>query len=109
MIMCRSRYDKTNLHADLETLRRWNAAVEKVGVESIRARLLQSDAGSGELISIGGEDIKKGFAEQWLGWKEKQNSKRATVLMIAAIITAIATATTASFTVFGGKLPFKAF
>jgi hypothetical protein len=59
-----------------EKQRRWNEALELTGVESARLRLAQNDAGSGGAISIGTENITKGFVEEWVAWNDRRKSER---------------------------------
>jgi hypothetical protein len=51
--------------------------LEQTGPENVRARLAQTDAGSGGSISIGTENsLTIGFAQEWLAWHDRQKSAR---------------------------------
>src|SRR5262245_51477208 len=64
-------------HGDPERQRRWYEVLERTGPENVRARLAQSDAGSGGSISIGTEvSLTIGFAQEWLAWHDRQKAER---------------------------------
>lgn len=100
---------------DVERQKRWYAALERTGTESVRIRLAQNDAGSAGSIPIGTEiNITKGFAEEWLAWHDKQKSSREANFRwsqvfwtrwaaIAATIAGLAAAVGWAFTIGGGK------
>jgi hypothetical protein len=53
----------------------WLDALEKTGVASVRARLAQTNAGSGGAISIGTVSVMTiGFAQEWATWKENRKT-----------------------------------
>ena len=57
--------------------RRWYEALERTGVENVRARLAQVDAGSRGSISVGTENnVTIGFIQEWLAWHDHQKSER---------------------------------
>lgn len=52
---------------------RWNDELEAIGVQNVRARLAQTDAGSAGAIAIGGEPyLTIGFAQEWLAWHDRR-------------------------------------
>jgi hypothetical protein len=56
---------------------RWYNTLERTGVENVRARLSQTDAGSPGSISIGTEhSVTIGFAQEWLAWHDRQKAER---------------------------------
>jgi hypothetical protein len=59
-----------------ERQRRWHEVLERTGPENVRARLAQTTAGSGGTVSIGGNDILIGFAQEWLAWHDRQKAER---------------------------------
>jgi len=64
-------------HGDPERQRRWYEVLERTGPENVRARLAQTDAGSGGSISIGTEvSLTIGFAQEWLAWHDRQKAER---------------------------------
>jgi hypothetical protein len=71
-------YDQSDYTGgDPETGRRWSETLEKMGAANVRARLAQSDAGSGGSMSIGREvSMVIGFAQEWLAWHDKQVDER---------------------------------
>jgi hypothetical protein len=87
-----------------EISERWLAALERNGVENVRARLAQNDAGSRGSMAIGTEaGITKGFAQEWIAWHDRRKSERETArhnrqifwTRIAAIAASIAGASAA--------------
>lgn len=55
----------------------WIAALERTGPENVRARLLQTDAGSPGAISIGTiQSMTIGFAQEWLAWRDRLRSEK---------------------------------
>ncbi len=91
--------------------KQWYEALERIGASSVRARLLQSDAGSGAALSLGTVPVMtKGFAEEWLAWHDQQTAARETSFRswqifwtrwaaIAASVAALATAIGWVFTI----------
>jgi hypothetical protein len=70
-------YEKSRWSGDSEQLRRWYEALERMSPEDVRARLAQVEAGSPGAIAIGSEmTMTKGFAEEWLAWKDKRKADR---------------------------------
>jgi len=60
-----------------EKQRRWYEALERTGTDGVRIRLAQVDAGSAGAIAIGTENsMTKGFAEEWLAWRDREKSQR---------------------------------
>jgi di/tricarboxylate transporter len=59
-----------------DVARRWYDELESTGVENVRARLAQTDAGSAGAIMIGSEMIVIGFAQHWLAWHDRQRAER---------------------------------
>jgi hypothetical protein len=63
-----------------ERQRRWCEVLEPMGVENVRARLAQTDAGSPGAISIGTEHaLTIGFAQEWLAWHDRHRVERETL------------------------------
>ena len=62
--------------AQADVARRWYDELESTGVENVRARLAQTDAGSAGAIMIGSEMIVIGFAQHWLAWHDRQRAER---------------------------------
>lgn len=57
----------------LEQQEFWREALEKVGPENVRARLMQHPYGSASSFAIGMcHNMTKGFAEEWLDWHDRQ-------------------------------------
>jgi hypothetical protein len=50
----------------------WFDELEMVGAKNVRARLAQTDAGSGGSISIGATQLTIGFAQEWLAWHDRK-------------------------------------
>ena len=70
-------YEKGRWSGDGPQLRRWYEALERMSPEDVRARLAQVNAGSAGAIAIGSETMMtKGFAEEWLAWKEQRKAER---------------------------------
>jgi hypothetical protein len=62
-----------------DTQRRWYETLELTGVENVRARLAQTDAGSPGAISIGTEhSLTIGFAQEWIAWHDREKAARET-------------------------------
>src|SRR5262245_53272192 len=60
-----------------EKQQQWYEALERIGPEAVRIRLAQVDCGSAGAIAIGTETMMtKGFAEQWLGWRDREKASR---------------------------------
>jgi hypothetical protein len=71
-------YRSSTWHESDDSSERWLLALEKTGPENVRARLLQTNAGSGGSIAIGREvAMTIGFAQEWLGWRDRVKSERA--------------------------------
>ena len=51
---------------------RWNDELEKLSVQTVRARLAQTDAGSAGAAFIGSVQMTVGFAEEWLAWHDRK-------------------------------------
>jgi hypothetical protein len=56
--------------------RHWYDELESTGIENVRARLAQTDAGSAGAVMIGSEMIVIGFAQHWLAWHDRQRAER---------------------------------
>jgi len=70
-------YEQCQWSANVAEKRRWYEALERTGVENVRASLAQTDAGSRGSVSIGIENnLTKGFAQEWLAWHDRQKSER---------------------------------
>jgi hypothetical protein len=70
-------YERSRWSGDERQLRQWYEALNRMSPEDVRARLAQVDAGSPGAISIGSEmTMTKGFAEEWLAWKDKRKIER---------------------------------
>jgi hypothetical protein len=54
--------------------KRWFDELELTGPQNVRARLVQTDAGSGGAISIGAAEMSMGFAQEWLAWHDRQKA-----------------------------------
>ena len=53
--------------------REWFEELETIGVQNVRARLAQFDAGSGGAIAIGSvQYLTIGFAQEWLAWHDRK-------------------------------------
>jgi hypothetical protein len=51
--------------------------IGKRRTEAVKIRLAQTDCGSAGAIAIGTEmAMTKGFAEQWLAWREQEKASR---------------------------------
>jgi hypothetical protein len=67
----------TTWSQDLGQRRRWHEALERTGPENVRARLAQTNAGSGGSVAIGTENsLTIGFAQEWLAWHDRQKTER---------------------------------
>jgi hypothetical protein len=63
--------------ANPEKAKQWYEALERMGASSVRARLLQNDAGSPAALNLGSVVLHdEGFAEEWLAWHDQQTSAR---------------------------------
>jgi hypothetical protein len=87
-----------------ETKLRWCRALEDTGINRVRSILDQSRGGERAAISIGGCEMTKGYALEWLAWydqkKDEQKEHRDTVHrrwqragVILAFLVALATLT----------------
>jgi hypothetical protein len=52
--------------------KRWFDELELTGPLNARARLAQTDAGSGGSVAIGTLQMTIGFAQEWLAWHARQ-------------------------------------
>jgi hypothetical protein len=51
----------------------WFDELEMIGPQNVRARLAQTDAGSGGAITIGNiQYLTIGFAQEWLAWHDRR-------------------------------------
>jgi hypothetical protein len=88
--------------AEHERAWRWYQELERLGPDNVRARVAQHDAGSaGALRGVGAEpNLTKGFAEDWLRYRDERESKKATrrfwITTTVALISAIAAIIAAS-------------
>jgi hypothetical protein len=56
-----------------EQAKRWFEELEMIGVQNVRARLAQTDAGSPGAIAIGSVmHMTIGFAQEWLAWHDRK-------------------------------------
>src|SRR3954465_8083984 len=70
-------YRECTWHVSDEQSQQWLAVLEKTGAANVRARLAQTDAASAGAIAIGTAPVMTiGFAQEWLNWKDNQNSRR---------------------------------
>lgn len=78
MVNDRFPYERSTwAQSDLGIAQKWFEVLEKTGRENVRARLVQTDAGSGGSISIGIEhSLTIGFAQEWLAWHDMQRESR---------------------------------
>jgi hypothetical protein len=69
-------YEQNKWSADPAEKKAWYEALERAGPANVRARLAQSSAGGGGSISIGNQvALTKGFAEDWLLWRDERESE----------------------------------
>jgi hypothetical protein len=54
--------------------KRWFDELELTGPLNARARLVQTDAGSGGSVAIGTLQMTIGFAQEWLAWHDRQKA-----------------------------------
>jgi hypothetical protein len=53
--------------------KRWFEELEMIGVQNVRPRLAQTDAGSAGAIAIGSTTyLTIGFAQEWLAWHDRR-------------------------------------
>lgn len=52
--------------------KRWFDELEMTGPRNVRARLAQTDAGSGGSIAVGAAQMTIGFAQEWLAWHDRR-------------------------------------
>jgi hypothetical protein len=52
--------------------KRWFDDLELTGPQNVRARLAQSDAGSGARFAIGTVQMTIGLAQEWLAWHDRR-------------------------------------
>lgn len=52
--------------------KRWFDELERTGPQNVRARLAQTDAGSGGSVAIGATQLTIGFAQEWLAWHDRR-------------------------------------
>lgn len=58
-----------------ETGRRWYDTLERMSPVDVRALLAQSRAGPAGSVAIGTEvSMTRGFAEEWLAWRDHQKT-----------------------------------
>ena len=48
--------------------------LELTGPQNVRARLAQSNAGSGGALAIGATQMTIGFAQEWLAWHDREKA-----------------------------------
>lgn len=69
-------YEQCRWHAGQPHIQKiWYEELEKIGPENVRARLSQTDAGSGGDHSIGAAFMTIGFAQEWLAWHDARKAK----------------------------------
>ena|SRR5215471_3462300 len=62
---------------DRDRAKAWYEALERIGPSAVRARLAQESASSHAAMNISTIPIMtKGFAEEWLAWRDQQATKR---------------------------------
>lgn len=99
---------------DPQNNKRWYEALERMGPENVRAILAATGytVGSRADITIGAVQITKGFAQEWLEWRDQQKSANEMYFRnsqvywtrwaaLAATVAAIAAAAGWAFTIFG--------
>ena len=70
-------YEKSSWYPGSDQAKAWYEALERVGPSAVRARLAQERTGSAAAISIGTiMMMTKGFAEEWLDWRDQQAAER---------------------------------
>src|SRR6266849_4306333 len=69
-------FEKSRWAGNPDTAKSWLEILERTGHENVRVRLAQHDTGSASAISIGGEGITRGFAEEWIAWHDRRKSER---------------------------------
>src|SRR5436190_637711 len=60
---------------DLNSKRRFWESLEAVGVDKVRIRLNEHPGGERSAITIGGREMTKGFASDWLAWHDRKKEK----------------------------------
>ena len=66
----------------------WLKALEQTGPENVKARLAQHAGGSASAISIGTQDMTKGFAQEWLKWRDERKANSEALFRIWARLVA---------------------
>ncbi len=69
-------YEKSRWCAGDEESRRWRDVLEGMSPEYLRKLLAENPAGSAASVWIGGVSMTKGFAEYYLDWNDRQETKR---------------------------------
>jgi hypothetical protein len=69
-------YEDSIWEPDIEKKRTWYEALERTGPESVQARLVQDNSGSGSAIAIGRPSKTKGFVQERLAWQDCSISER---------------------------------
>ena len=89
-------FRSTYTSGDADKDRRWFEALENLGPEMVRMRLSQNDSNAGgRLESIANFYITKGFAEDWLKYRDARRA-RSTALRYAIVLAVSSVAAAAS-------------
>lgn len=60
-------------HADVDRTKRWNENLDRMGPEAVTAGLSSHRGSSHSAISLGGEEMTRGFAEEWLNHNARRS------------------------------------
>jgi hypothetical protein len=76
------RYNRWSQSPDEK--RRWAEALDAEGVTAVRRALERTRTGPAGLIRIGSTWVTRGFAEEWLDWRDSHKIKKWSFLLAAA-------------------------
>jgi hypothetical protein len=67
-------WEYTAWSQDNERKLRWTTSLEAAGADYVRVLVLQPTPSEGGSIWVGGDEITKGFALQWLRWHDNREA-----------------------------------
>ena len=70
------QYFRLMSHGNDPERERWFDALERTGVHAVRVGLSQHDTEHVSFILVGGARMPTGYAEEWLGCKDRQRKAR---------------------------------
>lgn len=84
--------DRSAWGEDREQKLAWLAALNRTGPSGLRIRLAQHDGSSNSTLAHAGVFMTRGFAEEWLDWRDQQDARKAAFFQWSTLLISIAAA-----------------